>query len=299
MTETNRLPWGAISTAVAGDRMTSAEAIKKADLDWEVETRSVFVGLPDNKRAKIDGRKAVVRKDTQEVLGLVSDRYKPFQNTEAFEFIDSILETGEASISSVGLSRGSRDLFITAKLPEQILIAGEDAHDMYVVVRTSHDGSRALTAMVTPIRVACTNMMRAALKDARSSWRITHSSTLKGKVMEARESLALTVDYTKSFAELGERLVATPATIDTLDDLLTAVLPDNKHKEETIQSIEALYESSQVNGYQGTRWGVLNAVTEYFDHHHTVQSADARFRQNFDGRIAKIRNQAIERLVMA
>lgn len=69
---------------------TAQEAIIAAGLDYEVQLTPIatYDGLT------VEGRRAVVRYDEQEVLGVVSGRYVPVQNRQAFGFLDAVVADG-------------------------------------------------------------------------------------------------------------------------------------------------------------------------------------------------------------
>lgn len=289
-------PWHGLGT-VTPNALTAKEAIVTAGLDWTVEPRSIFVGLPNDKRVKIDGRKAIVRNPDSAVLGLVSDRYVPFQNEDAFAFADNLIDSGDAIYETAGSLRHGKVIFLTAKLPEQVMVAGSDAHDLYIVLRTSHDGSKAISVNVTPIRVVCMNTLTMAIRGARYKWAMQHTSRLEGKLAEARDTLQLSFSYAGEFVKLGNELVSIKITDDKFHDLIEDLLPNRPKTGDVIDSIMDLYRTSPTNGYNGTAWGAMNAITEYFDHGRETRSDEAVFTNIMDGQIAGLRNRASKRLL--
>ena len=75
-------PWHGLGTRLDAPA-TAAEAITAAGLDYDVTLTPMTTtdGLP------VPQRRAVVRADTRAVLGVVSDRYVPVQNRQAFGFL--------------------------------------------------------------------------------------------------------------------------------------------------------------------------------------------------------------------
>ena len=82
---------------IVQDYPTSAEALQHAGLDYTVEKRPLFTYDTENSEANPDtsliipevgvpGYFATVRKDTDEVLGVVGKDYEVVQNTDAFSF---------------------------------------------------------------------------------------------------------------------------------------------------------------------------------------------------------------------
>ena len=76
-------PWHGLGTKVM-EAPTSTEALTLAGLDWKVTQKLIETedGIP------ISGFKANIRDSDEKVLGVVTDRYKVVQNTDAFSFTD-------------------------------------------------------------------------------------------------------------------------------------------------------------------------------------------------------------------
>jgi hypothetical protein len=52
----------------------------------------------------------------------------------------------------------------------------------------------------------------------------------------------------------------------------------------------------ELDGVRGTRWGLLNSITEYLDHHSPARSDDARLNSAWFGGGDAIKNKAVELL---
>ena len=68
----------------------------------------------------------------------------------------------------------------------------------YLVFMNSHDGTGAIKAAMTPIRVVCMNTLNLALSTAKRSWSANHTGNIEGRLQDARYTLlyADTVSYT-------------------------------------------------------------------------------------------------------
>lgn len=67
----------------------------------------------------------------------------------------------------------------------------------------SHDGTGAIKAAMTPIRVVCQNTLNLALSTAKRSWSTNHVGDIKGKLEDARYTLLYADQY---MAELGKAI---------------------------------------------------------------------------------------------
>jgi uncharacterized protein YbdZ (MbtH family) len=74
------------------EAVTSQQAIELAGRDWQVVQWPVSAFAPDG-WGTVLARDFVanVRDDTRNVLGIVSRKYRPFQNAEAFQFADAVV----------------------------------------------------------------------------------------------------------------------------------------------------------------------------------------------------------------
>ncbi len=77
---------------------------------------------------------------------------------------------------------------------------------------TSHDGSIAIQASITPVRVVCANTLNLALnrtkkKDGvKQSFKIRHTQTANGKVQIARETLGMANKYMDEFDMMAKAM---------------------------------------------------------------------------------------------
>lgn len=257
-----------------GDKgMTAAEAMKAAGLnDWNVRKEPMFT----KSGIEIPNRVATVRTDPTtgmtEYLGYVGHNYVIQQNEETFEFLDSIVDQSGAHYDAAGMMKNGARVFMTLKMPEGIKIAGEDAHDLYLLGSNGHDGFHAFQIAVMPMRLACTNQLTMSLRSAKQSWKIRHTVNMAGRLAEARQSLELTFDYMDEFASEMERLLDQEFTNGQFDKLVKGLIPDAKSDgaqkgvEQRRDSLRYLFREAETNEFgRGTKYAAFNAVTEYAD----------------------------------
>lgn len=194
MFSTRVKPWHGIGTIVA-DCPSSREAIWLAGLDWMVEQQDVRT----ESGAIIPGYKANIRDRDQSILGVVSDRYQVVQNEDAFAFTDELLGEG-VKYETAGALQGGKKTFILARLPQRFIIAGDEITP-YFVIMTSHDGSCAIKAAMTPVRVVCQNTLNLAFQTAKRTWTTKHTSNIMERIDDARTTLQFAERY---MGEMGK-----------------------------------------------------------------------------------------------
>lgn len=270
-------PWHRLGTSLANPA-TAAEAISAAGLNYEVKLASMTT---------VDGigigqRKAVVRDDSRQVLGVVGNSYVPIQNAEAFEFLDSVVADGELRYHTAGaLGKGER-IWLLAKLPGHLRVAGtDDVSEKYLLLSNSHDGSSALRVFFTPIRVVCANTLSIAHRGGQGQGvSILHKGDLGAKVREAQKLLGLAARFYDDVQLQIDQLVDYYPTREQLSRYFRMLYPDTStvesRKTENIrQNLERLFEEGRGQGeypIRGTAWAALNAVTEYVDHHRPTRA---------------------------
>jgi phage/plasmid-like protein (TIGR03299 family) len=275
-----KTPWHGLGEVVSG-LATAAEALEYAGLDWTVEKQPIFFG--ENKEL-YSGRFATVRTSDQKALGIVSDGYHIFQNVDAFDFFDTVTDagSGEAHYTAAGSLFGGQRVFLTAKIGETFTVAGEDAHDMYLLITNSHDGTQAFTAAITTIRAVCNNTVTLGLNSAKTKWSIRHKSSLEGKVHEARESLKMAYTYKDAFEDEVEKMMNVMVTKDEFKKIVEGIVPPSKFQhDKAVAGIMDVFENEPTvinTEANGTGWGAYNALTYWTDWERNYQTADSRFK---------------------
>jgi len=213
-----------------------------------------------------------------DLLSVQGNRYRTYQNEDLFAFGDNLL-AGGGFWESAGSINGGRTVFGSLKLGRDIVLDQQgiaDVTKMYLLVTTSHDGSSAIQAMTTPVRVVCQNTLNLALNGCKQSFKVRHTATAGGRVDEAQRALGISFAYADQFEAEAQALYATAITNQQFSDIVKAVYPEPD--KDSVKSTITRYESktdtiwdlwngpTQV-GIKGTAWGALNALTERIDYY--------------------------------
>jgi phage/plasmid-like protein (TIGR03299 family) len=277
-------PWHGLGTRLDAPA-TAAEAIAAAGLDYEVTLTPMATtdGLP------VPQRRAVVRADTRVVLGVVSDRFVPVQNRQAFGFLDALVAEGGLRYHTAGaLGQGER-IWLLAKLPEQIRVrGGDDLVDKYLLLSNAHNGSAALRVLFTPVRVVCANTLSLAHRQgAGEGVSIMHKGDLEAKIRQAQQVLGLAQRFFDDAAAVIDRLAGYSPSSAQLTAYFRELYPDPEENKNNGRAAKARAELQRLfeegvghdqPGVKGTAWAAYNAVTEYVDHHRSARGLDDRDR---------------------
>lgn len=301
-------PWHGLGVSVEGEQK-AVEAIKLAGLDWEVDQQPVFLG---GKAEPVGGYRAVIRRDTGDVLNILSDGFRPVQNREAFNFFDAVVGDGQAVYHTAGaLGKGER-VWILAKLPGTIMIDAEQdpraAIEKYLLLANGHDGSLAFRMMLTPVRVVCQNTLSMALGGSAEGFSIRHTESLDGKIKSARRALGIVLKQYDDFAVQANKLAETRISRELLRSYVEEVFPARKGEKvelttKRIETVERMFSdlpTNNVGRIGGTFWAAYNAATEYADwggREERATMTEARLKNIWTGSAAATKSRALDTAV--
>lgn len=283
---TKEVPWHGLGTYVGDEPVLSEEAIKLAGLDWRVEKVPV-IGLYDDgteiHECMTDDFFFNVRTTDKKVLGAVQGRYTVLQNSEAFEFMDTL--AGPKNLvryHTAGSLKGGRHIWMLAELVGlTIEPVPNDPTTPYVLLVNGHDGRMPLKALFTSVRVVCSNTLNLALQTAEGGVTIRHTGNMMEKIDEAKKILGFGKKEAERYKELADHLIKVALSDKEFDIFLEQLIPLADDKPNTkrlnvrsqIKDLWANGPGTEIIGVRGTAWNALQAVTNYNTHHRSVRGA--------------------------
>jgi phage/plasmid-like protein (TIGR03299 family) len=296
-------PWHRLGQVIQKAPTVDA-GIGLAGLDWEVETRPLFVA---------DGRevthKAVVRTSDDSILGVVGPKWKPLQNREAFDWFQPFLDSGAARLTTAGSLCEGRRVWVMAEVGDPLTVVKGDEVRRFVLLSNSHDGSAAVRVGFTPIRVVCANTLAMAESKGAGSQllRLRHTKGLKDVLARVREVMDLANSEFEATAEQYKRLAASKVVNrNDLREYVKRVLlltEDPKKPGDLSAKSQDTY-AAVLEGFdsgkgtdnkkvRGTWWAAYNAVTEYLSYTRG-KSQDGRLDSLWFGEGFKINEDALD-----
>jgi phage/plasmid-like protein (TIGR03299 family) len=275
--------WHGLGT-VFQEEVSTKKMLELAHLDkWNVRLEDVEIpaGMESDKGYSFVVRDNPFIDNQKDVLGVVGERYVPLQNEDLFDFGDLMLDGG-GRWETAGSIKGGRQVFGSLALERETILDPNGVSDKvntYLLINTSHDGSVAIQASITPVRVVCANTLNLALsafkgnKGVKQSFKIRHTATASGKVQQAREALGLANAYMDKFDEMAKAMIETEITKAQFDQIVALAYPApekdakgsfKKHNDK-IDLINSIYVGDYNNTIAGTKWGAFNALTERLD----------------------------------
>lgn len=322
--------WRQFGKSFDGVNVSVEEAIKDIKADFNVSKQplirvsqdvydSIKNGTPIDSinlssANLIDSHCATVRDDQNLTLGVVGNNYGVVQNTKAFEFIDFIREVSgkEPIVETAGLLGYGERLFIACKLGSDSYLNPNDAVKNYVVFTNSHDGSGAVMAFFTPIRVICSNTLALAIKSCPNKVVFKHTKNVdlhldwerEENRKKALEVFSKSVKFSEKWLENMKQLRS--HNIDEafkndfvarlyLNDAAYKLYEQNNHSlngvdeisTRTKNQVDALSYSIE-NGIgqeenKGTKLWLLNGLTTHIHNEQKWKNAETQFNSVING----------------
>lgn len=294
-----------------GQKMEAGQSIeqwqKAAGMDFDIKTAAVYYKeSEDNVYAlnKFQGKKVLLRSDTNKSLAVVSDTYKIVQPKEVLEFYRDLTEKAGFTLETAGVLREGRKYWALANIGKHVKLAGDELNG-YLLLGTACDGSMATTAMFTSVRVVCANTLGFAMHEAKSGKaksvvRVNHRSVFDEESVKQQLGLAdlgwanfisqverwCTVTVGDSLAKNYFESIASYTTTEG------DVVVSKKTTDMLMNLFQGGGKGSNLVTAKGTVWGLVNAVTEYVDHH-KGRSADSRIDRAWFGDGQNLKSLAV------
>jgi phage/plasmid-like protein (TIGR03299 family) len=284
--------WHNLGTVFDTEKNTN-EMLVAANLNnWNVRLSELTIPseMTSDKNYQYVVRTNPTDKSQTDVLGIVGERYVPLQNEDLFAFGDNILDGG-GRWETAGSISGGRVVFGSLALERETVLDPNGVADVvktYLLINTSHDGSIAIQASITPVRVVCANTLNVALNRTRKkdgvkqSFKIRHTQTAAGKVTVARQALGMANSYMDAFDKMAHAMITKEITAQDFNNIILAAYPkpetDSKGSlkkwENKVDMINDIYTGEYNGMISGNAWGAFNALTERLDWYRSARSGN-------------------------
>lgn len=300
---------------------TAAEVISAAGLDWQVAKCELVAKMPvhsdkpedngfifgSNNYVECPNAFATYRTDHNIPLGIVKERYTPVQNVEAFTFFDNAIGKDKAIWQTAGFFGMGERIFVSAKLPKNILVQGDPVEN-YLIFTTSHDGSSGVKILFSSIRVVCENTLNAAIATSSNYVSFRHTKSVHGNLDIASEILDICDSRIAFLQEKFDFMRKTQIKDEAAQNIFANVIltEDEQFKinqtghtvgqiitrdwraiQDSGISMKKVNTLSEINNYYfsgigqkeilGTAWGVYNAITGYYSN---IDNSEGAKRMN-------------------
>jgi phage/plasmid-like protein (TIGR03299 family) len=325
MFSVREVPWHGLGNVIE-DYPTIEEAITASGLDWKASLAPIIT----DSGIMVHNHNAIVREDTQTVLGVVGNRYQIYQNEEMWAFIEEFQKQSGIKLETAGSLRNGRTTWVLAKNGTMETIKGDPIEE-YFFFRNSFDGSSPISCLFTNIRVVCHNTLTAALRGTKNIFNVRHTASTDGQIKEVQKALGVRSKYQEKIGEAFEILskkqvtrtesekilgdiifplkTRTVQTVDENDNVVSFQEASKKAETGRKNNIEAVMNlvdngaGTDIQGVRGNLYGLWNGITEWSDHEKRIRLGDdrveteARLENAFFGTASKFKAEAFNELL--
>jgi len=265
-----------------------------AKLEWEARTAELEWQAPGGHTMTYPGRFVLYRSDHHTPLAIVSKHYKPVQPAEVLEFFrDLVTDIGGFTMETAGALQDGKKVWALARAPKAAVIGKDDVVARYLLLATSYDLSMPTTVQQTSVRVVCMNTLRASL--ACQTNRTLHMREFNP--IQAKRELGLDGEWNEFIAAMEDLTQIGPLDDTFVEEFYKTNLFTEQEKASDYYSeaganrlvgrlMEGYHEGpgAELDTAKRTMYGVVNAVTHYYDFKTKNRSRDNRLNGAWFGR---------------
>lgn len=286
-------PWHRLGTKFKGDEDFDQWKIA-AGLAWEAQTKALKYSATHALGHEVDvvlpSHNALVRSDTEKVLGVVGKDYKVVQPGKVLEFFRDIAFASDSryTMETAGCLFDGKRVWALARTKNEIRIGGNDIIKPYILLGTSFDGKTSTFATYTSVRVVCHNTLSMAvgINGLKADIRIPHVQTFDEQAVKRALGLLENAEEgaIANFAETADVLAQRNVDDAEMFNYFAALYGPDREEGQTVedlrisdftqsqkQNIDQLIRlfrggpGAKLESADGTAWGLVNAVTHFED----------------------------------
>lgn len=281
------------------------EAREWAGLMWEPEARPLYAytgardpvdgSVPSEPEGEdfepLPNHQQIVRNDTGATLGVTSKEYQVITHAEMGEIVEAVLAQPNVKYETAGAIQEGRGVWALAYLDEPVTLPGDSSITLpYLALLTRHDGTGALRATSTSVRIVCANTWSAAEAEGDrngTAFTFSHSRSWRDRLEEARETITGVRREFAAYVEFAEELLKVQVTREQTEQFVNAFIPSlpeglvskrvQTNVETARETMRTILASPTADGIGGSAFGLVQAAGEYLDHYRAYRSMDSYY----------------------
>jgi len=250
--------------------MNTNEILETTGLNWNVRTERTQT----ESGIELD-RIALVREDNNDVLGVHSNGYVPYQNEQLVELLQRVSSLTGLEIHKGGEFGGGKKVYI--QLKSDTLRLGNDRVEGFVTGINSFDGSTSLAFGNSNLTISCQNTFFSAYRNLE---KIRHTKNMDIRIDTICRGVDMLVNEEKEIFETIKRMSETSFSQEQKDRVIRSLFDidmdiqiRNYHDENALSTnmknkLSRMY--IDMNGELQQKgenvWGLFSGVTKYTTH---------------------------------
>lgn len=281
------------------------EVLEATGLNYTVTTQPTFFQGEDMEMQKVPNSFTTVRRDTNKPMGVVTNRYTPFQNSQ---LVDAVLSAGYEMFDEHGVVKhpwnnaetlgsfgnmaggtlkGGRAVFVQLMLPTARI--GKSDIKRFLTGANHHDGTKSVGFGTTNQVVCCANTFAIAYKELQ---KFRHSATVEERVEEAVRQFRKLADLEVRQMEIFDKASSMSFDNKHVREVMEAIFGKKKldgkdfteGEEKKVLAIGVDIEKS-IDEQGETLWALFNGVTRFTNHTTKRKNKDYSLMFGEDARI--------------
>ena len=187
--------------------------LESTKLNWNVRTETT-----QTESGIILPNIALVREDTNEILGVHSTNYVPYQNEQLMELLDRVSNYTGLDIHRGGMFGGGKKVFIQLKSND--LRLGNDRIEGFVTGVNSFDGTTSLAFGNSNLTISCQNTFFAAYKNLE---KVRHTKNMVHRVDEICRGIDGIVQEEQQMFDTIKKMSETRFSQETKDRVIKSL----------------------------------------------------------------------------
>jgi hypothetical protein len=244
--------------------------LESTKLNWNVRTETT-----QTESGIILPNIALVREDTNEILGVHSTNYVPYQNEQLMELLDRVSNYTGLDIHRGGMFGGGKKVFIQLKSND--LRLGNDRIEGFVTGVNSFDGTTSLAFGNSNLTISCQNTFFAAYKNLE---KVRHTKNMVHRVDEICRGIDGIVQEEQQMFDTIKKMSETRFSQETKDRVIKSLFDIdmdiqlvNYHNEDGLSTnvknkLSRMYidMGGELQEKGDNVWGLFSGVTKYTTH---------------------------------
>lgn len=272
------------------------EALVHGGIDYTVSKRQAYFRDEDGE-FQPTRQFYTVRDDIGYAFDTVSADYEVIQNADGVQFLYDLVDSDGLEIENVLMFGNGREIAVVTTVPEHVTIGVDEALTK-MVWTNRHDGRGAGQGFGTNQIIVCKNTLEMAKHAAQFKYSIRHTRNAALRLEDAREAIKLNFKKIELYDEIAQNMLTQKMEKEEYNSFMRTLVgiegkgKINKAKQETafnnaVKAMRTIHEirstADYIRDYRTTKWGVMQAVTDYTSNRMKYRNERSRFKKLADG----------------